>query len=144
MLSRLSVPPRMITVIHEFHDGMKACVRSSDGTYSEPFEVNKELRQGCALSSLLFNIFIAAVLNVVLQKFSEDEDILAELVHLQEQPRETRPEPPIDCVRRAVWACCTLMTLALYRDHREHSQKLWRLLSTYATRFACRRRTCHR
>ena len=55
------------------------------------------------LSPLLFSIFLAAVLNVVLQKFSEDTDILAELVHLQEQPRETRPEPTIDCVRGAVW-----------------------------------------
>ena len=103
VLSHLGVPPQMIAVIREFHDGMKACVRSSDGTCSKPFEVNKGLRQGCVLSPLLFNIFIAAVLNVVLQKFSEDEDILAELVHLQEQPRETRPEPTIDYVRRAVW-----------------------------------------
>ena len=103
MLSRLGVLPHMIAVIREFHDGMKACVRSNDGTCSEPFEVNKGLRQGCVLSPLLFNIFLAAVLNVVLQKFSEDADILAELVHLREQPRETRPEPTIDCVRRAIW-----------------------------------------
>ena len=37
------------------------------------------------LSPLLFNIFllIAAVLTVVLQRFSKDTAILAELVHLQ-------------------------------------------------------------
>ena len=98
----LGVPSQMITVIREFHDGMKACVRSRDGTCSKPFEVNKGLRQGCVLSPPMFNIFTAAVLNTVLQMFSEDADILAELVHLQEQSRETRPEPPIDCVRRAV------------------------------------------
>ena len=93
----------MIIVIREFHDGMKACVRSSDGTCSKPFEVNKGLRQGFVLSPLLFNIFIAAVLNVVLLKFSEDAYILAELVLIQEQPRETRPKSPIDGVHRAVW-----------------------------------------
>ena len=54
------------------------------------------------LSPPLFNIFIVTVL-IVLQTFSEDADILAELVHLREQLRETRPEPPTDCARRAVW-----------------------------------------
>ena len=79
VLSRLGVPPQMITVIREFHDRMKACVRSSDGTCSKPFEVNRGLRQGCVLSPPLFNIFII----VVPQRFSEDADILVELVHLQ-------------------------------------------------------------
>ena len=40
---------------------------------------------------------------MVLQRFSEDADILAELVHIQEQPRDTKPESPTDCVRQAVW-----------------------------------------
>ena len=93
---------RWIIVIREFHDEMKACVQSSDGTCWKPFEVSQGLRQGCVLSLLLFNIFIAAVLIIILQTFSEDADILAELVHLQEQPRETRPESPTDCARRAV------------------------------------------
>ena len=54
LLSRLGVPPQMMTAIREFHDGMKACVRSSDRTCSKPFDVNQGLRQGCVLSSLLF------------------------------------------------------------------------------------------
>ena len=37
------------------------------------------------LSPLLFNTFFAAVLAVVLQRFSEDMVIFAELVHLKEQ-----------------------------------------------------------
>ena len=71
----------MITVICEFHDGMKECIRSSDGTCSKPFDVNQGLRPACVLSPLLFNVFIAAVLIVVLQKFNEDVDVLAELTH---------------------------------------------------------------
>ena len=52
----------------------------------------------------LFDIFIAAVLTVVLQRFSEDPAILAELVHLKEPPTSMGPEPAMDyVVRREVW-----------------------------------------
>ena len=47
----------------------------------------------------IFNIFFAAVLNVVLQRFSEDPAILAEL----ETSTLMGPEPTIDYVRRSVW-----------------------------------------
>ena len=55
------------------------------------------------LSSLLFNIFFAAVLKVVLQRFNEDPVILADLVHHKEPPTSMGPEPAMDYVRRAVW-----------------------------------------
>ena len=55
------------------------------------------------LSPLLFNIFFVAVLNVVLQRFSEEPAILAELVHLKEPSMSMGPEPAMDYVRRAVW-----------------------------------------
>ena len=61
------------------------------------------LRQGYVLSPLLFNIFFAAALTVVLQSFSEQPAILAELVHLKEPPTPMGPEPAMDYVLRAVW-----------------------------------------
>ena len=85
VLARLGLPPQMITVIREFHDRMKACVRSCDDTCSNSIGVKQQLPQECVLSPLLFNVFLAVVLLVILQRFSEDADILAELVHLQEQ-----------------------------------------------------------
>ena len=103
VLTRIGVSPQMISVIRQFHDGMEACVRPDDGVCSDWFEVEQGLRQGCVLSPLLFNIFFAAVLNVVLQRFSEEPAILAELVHLKESPTSTGPEPAMDYVRRAVW-----------------------------------------
>ena len=101
VLTRIGVPPKMIAVIQQFHDGMRACVRP-DGVCPDWFEVEQGLRQRCVLSPLLFNIFFAVVLTVVLQRLSEDTVILAELVHLKELSTSMGPEPAMDYVRRAV------------------------------------------
>ena len=39
VLARFGVPQRMISVIHQFHDGMRACVRLNDGVESGWFAV---------------------------------------------------------------------------------------------------------
>ena len=93
----------MIEVIRQFHDGMRACVRSDDGRCSEWFEVAQGLRQGCVLSPLLFNVIFAAILLVVLERFSKDAGILAGFIYLQEQPSKVSPETALKCVRRAIW-----------------------------------------
>ena len=82
---------------------------------------------------ILFNIFIAAVLVVVLQTFSEEAVILAELVYLQEHLRETIPESPVDCVRRTVWGILYADNTCIASCSPRAIEKKWRLSSTYAT-----------
>ena len=58
------------------------------------------------LSPLLFNVFCAALIRVVLVPFSVEEDILLtvvrDLVHFEEDVVSGK-EMPLACVRRAVW-----------------------------------------
>ena len=61
VLARFGVPQKMISVIRQFHDGKRACVRLDDRVCSGWFAVEQGLRQGCVLAPLLFNILFAAV-----------------------------------------------------------------------------------
>ena len=87
VLARFGVPPRMIKVIRMFHDGMMARVQLDDGDFSAWFNVCQGLRQGCVLSPLLFNIFLPAVIIVVLQRFAEDPLIVSDLAYLDDAPK---------------------------------------------------------
>ena len=104
VLARFGVPEKMLTVVRQFHKGMRTRVCTDDGEHCEWFDVNQGLRQGCVLSPLLFNVFFASAMHAVLVRFSEDPDILRDLVHLEEDLGEDGVKvEPLACVRRAVW-----------------------------------------
>ena len=101
VLARFGVPEKMLTNIRQFHEGMRARVRTDDGEQSEWFDVIQGLRQGCVLSPLFFNVFFAAAIHAVLVRFSEGPDILRDLVQFEEDLGEGGVE--LACVRRSVW-----------------------------------------
>ena len=72
VLARFGVPPEMVDIVRQFHDGMRACVRLDRGRVSEWFEVSHGLRQGCVLAPLLFNIFFTEVLGSIDNRCEED------------------------------------------------------------------------
>ena len=83
VLARFGVPPRMLAVIRQSHDGMQAYVRLNDGECSNKFDVGQGLRQGCVLAPLLFNMFITAILRVSEKGFLADAAITDNMVQLQ-------------------------------------------------------------
>ena len=85
VLARFGVPQIMISVIRQFHDGIRVCVRLDDRVCSRWFAVEQGLRQGCELAPLLFNIFFAAVINVASTSFKVDKCIMDALVHLRKK-----------------------------------------------------------
>ena len=84
VLARFALPQNTISVIRQFHDGMRACVRLDDRVCSRWFAVEQALRQGCALAPLLFNIF-AAVINVASTRFKVDKGVMDALIHLRKK-----------------------------------------------------------
>ena len=82
--TRVGVPEKMLTVIRQFYEGMRARMCTDDGEHSEWFDVTQGRQQGCVLSPLLFNLVFAAAMHAVLVRFSEDPNILRDLVHLEE------------------------------------------------------------
>ena len=86
VLARFGVPQNMISVIRQFHDGMRACVRLDDKVCSGWFAVEQGLRQVSVLSPfLLFNISFAAVINVAYTYFKADKDVMDALVHVRKK-----------------------------------------------------------
>ena len=85
VLARFGVPQIMTSVIRQFHDGMRACVRLDDRVCSRWFAVEQGLRQGCVLAPLLFNIFFASVIKLASTRFKADKGIMDALVHLRKK-----------------------------------------------------------
>jgi hypothetical protein len=62
ILHRIGVPPKILKVIVNLHEGAMARVRL-EGQSSEDFELKRGLKQRSVFAPLLFNIFFGAIIN---------------------------------------------------------------------------------
>ena len=104
VLAHFGVPQNTILVIRQFHDGMRACARLDDKVCSVWFAVEQGLRQGCVLAPLLFNTFLAVVINVASTRFKADKGIMDALFGTPEREEATAGES----WQRRSRACFTL------------------------------------
>ena len=61
IMAKFGYPPRFISMVRRFHDGMQARVQN-DGEFSEPFEVTNWVKQGCVMAPTLFSKMFSAML----------------------------------------------------------------------------------
>ena len=88
----------LISIIRQFHDGMRACVRLDSGETSEWFAVEQGPRQGCVIAPDLINIFFVAVLTVAFDRFSIDKAVLDDFVRVVARGDLTK-----DTAKRVLW-----------------------------------------
>ena len=61
IMAKFGCPPRFITMVRQFHDGMQARVQN-EGEFSEPFEVTNGVKQGCVMAPTLFSMMFSAMI----------------------------------------------------------------------------------
>ena len=61
IMAKYGFPPTIITMIHQFHDGMMAHV-VDDSETSKEFPVSNGVKQGCVLAPTLFSLMFSAML----------------------------------------------------------------------------------
>ena len=105
VLARFGLPEVMLTIIRQFHEGMRARMRTDDGEQSQWFDVHPgTAARMCILAPSFQCAFRRCHTCRPLIRFSEDLDILRDLVHLEEDLGEDGVEvEPLACVRRSVW-----------------------------------------
>ncbi len=71
ILPMIGCPPKLHSIIHSIHDGMKSIVQF-DGSTSAEFDVKSGVKQGRVLAPTLFGIFFSLLLKHAFQSTTEE------------------------------------------------------------------------
>ena len=70
VLPKIGCPPKLHSMIESFHTDTKGTVRFN-GSFSEPFEIRRGVKQGCFLAPMLFGTVFGLLLKHVLDITTE-------------------------------------------------------------------------
>ena len=66
VLERIRCPPKLVSMIRLFHDGLTSQVLSN-GNVTDAFVISNGVKQGCVLPPVLFNVFFPCMLSHAVQ-----------------------------------------------------------------------------
>jgi len=93
ILAARGVPPKLVTLLQDSYTGCEGRVRVDTAT-SDPFQIRSGVRQGCALSPLLFSTFIDTVIREAIPP--EVANVAGYQVGVELNGRLTAPSHPSD------------------------------------------------
>lgn len=88
MAKRFRLPRKVLAIIRQCHDGMRARVWMDEGTCSDWLDVGQGHRQGCHLAPLMFNRFFVAMLILSEDEFAKDDEVMADMAMIKKNSRE--------------------------------------------------------
>lgn len=89
-LARHCVPAKLVSILRQFHDGMRVCVHLDSGVTSEWLEVHQGLRLGCMMTPFLSSSFFAAVMTMTCDRFSIDKAVVHDFIRTAEKGGRTK------------------------------------------------------
>ena len=123
ILASRGVPTKLIDLVRDLYTGCEGRVRV-DNVLSDPFPIGTGVRQGCALSPLLFCTFIDAIIRAALPP--EVSLAAGYQVGVEINGRLTQPSRPTNPRRRTPsqsLTFCTLMTQPWSLDRKRASRR---------------------
>ena len=111
-LERFGVPVKILAVIRQFHDGLRARVRTDHRSTRNGLSSPRGSSTIARFRRYCSTLFCSAALHVVLVRFDEDEGVVRSLVSVNDDRAGTDVEPLVG-VRRARWDTLTPTTRCL-------------------------------
>ena len=132
VLEKFACPPKYLTMIRQFHDGMTA-IALINGEASTPFDITVGVKQGCVHTPTFFNLYLVAI--TLLSRNGLDVDngvhlhyrwMVVSSIFGDSQPI---PRPPL-----LLFVNCNMLTMQLSSPSiRKASRGLWSLPSKPTT-----------